>query len=263
MKNKTMKQIKTLLLLNILLVSTSLLGQVSEPICIGEKMIFNSEILSQEREIFIKTPENYQNTDLDFPVHYVLDGEIIFNSYSAIAKLKAQNGEIPEAIIVGIPNIDRGYDLNPKANGVSFLNFITKELTPYIDEKYRTNENRALIGYSMAGNFVIYTLLTGQDLFNIFLSGSPYRLDMYNEELINSFKENLKTKKTLYTSIGSSDQAKQLEFFNTFCSQLSQGDNDLLDSEYEVVINRDHNNNFLINWQDGLDYIYRDWTKEN
>ncbi|WP_319482493.1 alpha/beta hydrolase-fold protein [uncultured Draconibacterium sp.] len=258
-----MNQIKIIILLNVLLVSTSLFGQVSEPICIGEKMIFDSKILNQEREIFIKTPENYENTDLDFPVHYVLDGEIIFNSYSAIAELKAQNEEIPEAIIVGIPNIDRGYDLNPKANGVNFLDFITKELIPYIDNKYTTNENRALIGYSMAGNFVIYTLLTGQDLFNIFLSGSPYRLDMYNDELIDSFTRNLKTKKTLYTSIGSSDQAKQLEFFNTFCSQFGQWDNDLLDFKHEVVANRDHDNNFLINWQDGLDYIYRDWTKEN
>ncbi|WP_158870202.1 alpha/beta hydrolase [Maribellus comscasis] len=257
-----MKQIEILILLNILLLSTSLFGQVFEPICIGEKMIFDSKILKQEREIFIKIPENYENIDLEFPVHYVLDGEIIFNSYSAIAELKAQNDEIPEAIIVGIPNIDRGYDLNPKANGVNFLDFMTTELIPYIDNRYRTNENRVLVGYSMAGNFVVYTLLTGQELFNIFLSGSPYRLDMYKSELIDSFTNNLKTKKTLYTSIGSIDQTKQLEFFNTFCSRFGQENNDLLNFKYEVVVNRDHNNNFLINWQDGLDYIYRDWTKD-
>jgi predicted alpha/beta superfamily hydrolase len=104
-------------------------------------MIFNSKVLNQEREIFIKIPQNYGNDDLDFPVHYVLDGEIIFNSYSCIAELKSQNDEIPEAIIVGIPNINRGYDLNPKENGSNFLNFILTELIPYIDHKYRTNEN--------------------------------------------------------------------------------------------------------------------------
>ena len=117
--------------------NTSLFGQVvTEPICIGEKIVFNSKILNQEREILIKLPENYKTTNSIFPVHYVLDGEIIFNSYSSIAELKSQNEEIPAAIIIGIPNVDRGFDLNPRANGVNFLDFITKELIPYIDKKY-------------------------------------------------------------------------------------------------------------------------------
>ena len=38
----------------------------------------------------------------------------------------------------------------------------------------------------MAGNFVVYTLLTGQESFNMFLSGSPFRLDMYKNAEIDS-----------------------------------------------------------------------------
>jgi predicted alpha/beta superfamily hydrolase len=113
----------------------------------------------------------------------------------------------------------------------------------------------------MAGNFVFYTLLTGQKSFNMFISGSPYRLDMYIGEPIDSFINNLNPGKTLYTSMGSEDQSRQLDFFNTFCNQLAQKNNGLLDFKYEVAENRDHNNNFLINWQDGLDYIYKDWNK--
>ena len=76
------------------------------------------------------------------------------------------------------------------------------------------------------------------------------------------FWDNLKTKKTFYTSMGSKDQAKQLEFFNVFCGQFGQKNNELMDFKYEITKNRDHDNNFLINWQDGLDYIYRDWNIE-
>ena len=258
-----MKRLQILILVNVFLMNTSLFGQVvAEPICIGEKVVFQSKILNQEREILIKLPKNYGDIDLNFPVHYVLDGEIIFNSYSSIVELKSQNDEIPAAIIVGIPNIDRGFDLNPRANGVNFLAFITKELIPHIDDKYRTNENRILTGYSMAGNFVIYTLLNGQESFNMFLSGSPFRLDMYKNNEIDSFMDNLKTRKILYTSIGSKDQAKQLEFFNVFCEQFNEKNNGSVDFKYEIAANRNHDNNFLINWQDGMDYIYKDWNSE-
>ena len=72
-----MKQFKILFLISVFLVNTPLFGQVvTEPICIGEKIVFKSKILNQEREILIKLPENYENIDLNFPVHYVLDGEI-------------------------------------------------------------------------------------------------------------------------------------------------------------------------------------------
>lgn len=258
-----MKRLKILILINILLMSTSSFGQVeNKPICIGERIVIDSEVLNQNREILIRLPENYGNTDLKFTTHYVLDGEIIFDCYSSIVGLKSKNESIPEAIIIGIPNIDRNFDLNPKANGAIFLNFITKELIPYIDNKYRTNENRILSGYSMAGNFILYTLLNGQDSFNMFLSGSPYRLDLYKDNQIDSFLDNLKTKKTIYTSMGSKDQVKQLEFFKVFCRQFEQKNNELIDFKYEIATNRNHDNNFLINCQDGLDYIYKDWNKE-
>uniref|UniRef100_UPI00321729BF alpha/beta hydrolase n=1 Tax=uncultured Draconibacterium sp. TaxID=1573823 RepID=UPI00321729BF len=258
-----MKQIQLIILVIVLFISTPLLGQVAnEPICIGEKIVLKSDILNQDREIYIYLPKDYDTSDLKYSTHYVLDGEIIFFSYSGIVEIKSQNEDIPEAIVIGIPNINRGFDLNSNANGHNFLKFVTQELIPYIDNNYRTNENRVLTGYSMAGNFVIYALLSGQDYFNMFLSGSPYRLDMYTDETIGSFFDSLKSKKTLYTSIGSKDRAKQLEIYNTFCMQFSKESNRFLDFKHEVVMNRDHDNNFLINWQDGLDYIYKDWDKE-
>lgn len=255
-----MNQLKTLLLIAVFLMNTSIFAQEAiEKICIGEKIKFRSEILNQVREISIKLPENYEDQDLSFPVHYVLDGEIIFNSYSSITELKAQNEEIPAALIIGIANIDRRFDLNPRANGGKFLDFITKELIPYIDKQYRTNNDRVLTGYSMAGNYVIYALLNSQESFNMYLAGSPYRLDMYTNVDIDNLMQNLKSTKTLYTSIGSTDRVKQVQFFNLFCEQFDKKNKALINFKYEVVANRNHDNNFLINWQDGLDYIYKDW----
>lgn len=252
-----MTKTNILTLLAVFFLSFSLLAQKApEPINIGEKIVLKSEILKQERDIFIAMPDNYKDTDTSFPVHYVLDGEIIFKSYSAIAEIKSGD-HIPAAIIVGIPNINRGHDLNPKANGVNFLNFITTELIPYIDKNYRTNKKRVFTGYSMAGNYVIYALLHKPEYFDMYISGSPFRLDMYNADKIKASLESIKTKKVLYTSMGDKDRADQLEHFKVFCNDLAKLNKGLVDFKHEIAPNRNHDTNFLINWQDGLDYIYK------
>jgi predicted alpha/beta superfamily hydrolase len=237
-----------------------MLGQeAAKPICIGEKLAIKSEILNQDREIFVALPENYYDTEGCYSVHYVLDGDVTFRIYSSLVSLKSGSAEIPESIVVGIPNIDRNFDLDHRANGINFLDFITKELIPLIDNKYRTNKNRLMMGYSMSGSFTVYSFLNDAESFDMFLSGAPYRLDLFGEDDITKLLENAKAKKSIYTSMGSRDRPKQLEFFRTFCESFENEEEDLVDFKYEIVPDRDHENSYLLNWQDGLDYLYRDW----
>lgn len=258
-----MKKVKLLILIQVFLLNTSLSGQeVMKSICIGEKFIIKSKILNQERKIFIALPKDYEEENTSFPVHYVLDGDITFRSYSSIVNLKSHSEEIPKAIVVGIPNIDRHFDLDPRQNGINFLNFITNELIQYIDKNYKTNKDRVLIGYSMSGNFAMHTFLSDQESFNMFLSGSPYRLDLYDRSHIANLLNNIKTKKTIYTSMGSKDRPKQIDFFRVFCDSFEKIDNSLVDFKYEIVSNRNHDSNYLLNWQDGLNYLYRDWKTD-
>lgn len=155
-------------------------GQNSnKPICFGEKITVKSEVLNQDRDIQIRLPDDYDTSNEEYTVHYVLDGEITFTCYSSIVQLKYFSRKIPKAIVVGIPNVNRSFDMNPKENATNFLKFITHELIPEIDTKYRTNTKRILTGYSMAGNFVINALLHQSNYFDMFLSGSPYRHDIY------------------------------------------------------------------------------------
>ena len=252
-----------LILIHSLLLGTSVFGQVKDgPICIGDKFIIKSEILNQDREIFIALPEKYDEVNGSYPVHYALDGNATFRSYSSIVNLKSGIGEIPEAIVVGIPNIDRNKDLDPRVNGPNFLDFITKELIPHIDRKYSTNNNRLLMGYSLSGNFAIYTFLNDTASFDMFLSGAPYRLDLYGKDDIEKMLNQVNTMKSVYASMGSMDRTKQLEFFKIFCESIENINMDLVEFRYEIVSNRDHDNNYLLNWQDGLDHLYRDWKKD-
>lgn len=62
--------------------------------------------------------------------------------------------------------------------------------------------------------------------------------------------------------MGNRDKIDQLEFFSNFCDYYKENKNESVDFKSEVVLNRDHDNNFLINWQDGLEYFYKDWKPE-
>ena len=55
-----------------------------------------------------------------------------------------------------------------------FLDFISKELLPFIDSNYRIDtKNRILCGYSFGGLFALYTLFHNPNIFNKYLIGRP------------------------------------------------------------------------------------------
>ena len=214
-----------LFFISFLILQISFGQNADNPICIGEKIVIESEILNQNRDIFIRLPENYDISKEKYTVHYILDGEITFYGYSGIVQIKSIAEQIPNAIVVGIPNVDRNFDMNPKENAGNFLRFITNELIPKIDEKYRTNDSRILTGYSMAGNFVMHALFNGGNHFNMFLSGSPYRLDIFETNQTDPFFEDSKNTQTIYTSMGDKDRKEQLKFYNKFCKYFEANKN--------------------------------------
>lgn len=100
------------------------------------------------------------------------------------------DGFVPSVIIVGLawggtnPNYDslRAKDLTPtynsqipqSGNGPNFLQFIKKELIPFVESKYRINKNnRTLMGSSFGGLFTLYALFNETNLFNIYILTSP------------------------------------------------------------------------------------------
>jgi len=234
----------------------------SNPICIGEQFMLKSEILVKERDIFVRLPEGYDSSSTKYPVHYVLDGEYTFYTYSGIIQLKSKMDEIPDAIVVGIPNVNRNFDLRPDKNANAFMDFITKELIPSINEQYKTNGTNILFGYSSAGNFVVNNFLSNTGYFDIFISGSPYGLSYYSEFNWKDFMEQLKEPKKLYLSMGDKDNENHREQYNTFYRKINLEKNDLIDLKYEITTNQSHETNFLLSIQGGLNYIYKDWNSD-
>jgi uncharacterized protein len=159
------------------------LVEMSTPFILGVIDEIQSKELSEKRVLNIYLPEGYdQNDTIKYPVIYLLDGSadedfvhivglVQFNSFEWI-------NQIPKSIIVGIATVDRRRDFTfpttikedlktypTTGHSDKFISFIEKELQPYIENKYKTNDNKTLIGQSLGGLLATEVLLKKNDTF--------------------------------------------------------------------------------------------------
>lgn len=161
------------------------------PLIIGKTVSIHSQILADSRDLNVYLPpEYYQNKDQRFPVVYLLDGGMDedfihitglyqYNSFPWISR-------VSPSIIVGIVNKDRMRDMTfatkdsslknqypTSGHSGSFIDFLEKELQPFIEKNYRTNQNKTIIGQSLAGLLATEILLKQPTLFNQYMIVSP------------------------------------------------------------------------------------------
>jgi len=144
-----------------------------------------SKVVGQEYELRISVPNSYENSDISFPVIYLLDAQWDFSMMSSLYGQMFYDGDLPAHIIVGVtwggenpdPDKLRMRDFSPTqikeevgtGGADAFLSFIETELIPYIDENFRTQSQRTLIGSSLGGLFTYYTMFTNPGLFANYL----------------------------------------------------------------------------------------------
>jgi predicted alpha/beta superfamily hydrolase len=136
---------------------------------------------------------------------------IQFNNFSWINR-------VPKSILVGIANIDRKRDFTyptriekdlkrypSSGKSDQFIAFIEKELQPYINQKYRTNDSKMIIGQSLGGLLATEILFKKPSLFNQYIIMSP-SLWWDNGSLLNAtselFQENFIQKTAVYIGVG-------------------------------------------------------------
>jgi uncharacterized protein len=211
--------------------TTFIFGQVNEPpqadnskpFVLGVIDEIQSIQLAEKRIINIYLPEGYNKNDtIKYPVIYLLDGSadedfihvvglVQFNTFEWINRM-------PKSIVVGIATVDRRRDFTfpttieadkkkyPTAgHSGKFISFLEKELQPFIEKKYKTNEGKTIIGQSLGGLLATEILLTKPTLFDKYIIISP-SLWWDNGKLLNetsALLQNSVTKRTdIYIGVG-------------------------------------------------------------
>jgi predicted alpha/beta superfamily hydrolase len=154
-----------------------------------DTLMLASRALGETRRINVHTPRGYDaSATARFPVLYMPDGGIdedfphVVNTVDSLIAL----GAIRPVIVVGVPNTERRRDLTGPTrvasdsaiaphvgSSAAFRRFLRDELVPAIDARYRTTPERARVGESLAGLFVVETFLREPALFNHYVAFDP------------------------------------------------------------------------------------------
>lgn len=176
-------------------------GQNNNDIVTGKKINIHSGILNEDRVCLLSLPESYNDTanvEKKYPILILLDGSTYFKTASGIVHFMSSNRNrnhlMPETIIVAIENVDRERDFtvtkiktkrpNNMGGGRNFLDFIQKELVPYIEKNYRTEPTRTLVGHSLGGLLTLNSYMDKNSIFNAYISIDPSI--WWNEEMMKN-----------------------------------------------------------------------------
>ncbi|WP_019669883.1 alpha/beta hydrolase-fold protein [Eudoraea adriatica] len=192
---------------------------------LGTQHILKSEILQKDRPIIISLPIGYENNKDTYPVLYLLDGLGNIKHQVGTVELLTESGVIPPMIIVAIESLDRAKDLTPSNAGAdayagantdipqsggasNFLEFLERELIPYVESNFRTHPYRLLEGHSFGGLFCTYALMNKPELFDAFIIQAP-ALWWNKEEMTGQakefFKSNVSLDKAVYFGTGGAE----------------------------------------------------------
>jgi predicted alpha/beta superfamily hydrolase len=271
---------------------SNLFAQSENKIVIGNIDSLYSNILGEQRKIWIYIPEKDNNSSLKkYQVLYLLDGGVNFHFVTGIIKQlsRLDNPICPDMIIVGILSTDRLRDFTPthqwdstntSGGGEKFTSFLEEELIPYVNDHYPAGPDRTLVGHSLGGLIVVNTLINHQSLFNQYVAIDPtlgWENQKFLKKAIIKLNQEKFVNRSLYISIANTmpfgmDTIKvandttrstiHIRSIIQFCKTADSNDLNGLNFSWKYYPNENHASVAIISFYDALHSIFS-WMKFN
>lgn len=222
-----------------------------KPLTIGEIKTIKSKILNEERILNIYLPQNFDKTK-SYPIIYLLDGSMNedFIHVTGLVQFFNLMYAMPETIVVGIANVDRKRDFTfhtdlkdlqkdypTTGHSEKFINFLEKELKPYIQSQFKTTETY-IFGQSLGGLLATEILLKKPEMFDNYFIISP-SLWWDDESLLKQapqlLSKILDTKKFVYISIGKGEHPVMIKDAENFYDVLKKSNKKNWTIEYKMM----------------------------
>jgi uncharacterized protein len=246
-----------------------------------QRLTIHSNVLKEDRVIWVRTPPGYQQSKGVYPVVYQTDAPGHVNEIGSTIDFLVNNNRMPPLIVVGIANTDRTRDLTPTHADIKnpdgtvtafptsggadrFLDFIQTELIPEIEKRYRTAPYRIFAGHSLGGLLAIHALFTRTDLFNAYIAVSP-SLQWDDGHTLHQaqqfFATHAELRKALFFSLANEDTPPNPmgENFEQFRKTLAAGAPKGLIWDSARYPDEDHGSTVLRAHYAGLRTIFSDW----
>lgn len=225
-----------------------------------ESVNLYSESLKQQRQVLISLPHNYieSASTIAYPLIVVMDAELLFHSVSGIAHLQAMNSQMPEAIVVGIPNAaNKRRDMTPKPlnrNGEplwfggkenEYLTFLSDEVLPLLKKRFRVADFKVLVGLSPSANFALHTAWKNPNIFAgyIAINATNFAADGYGEQqvfdkIVASISKQQRKERFLFISMPSAGAQRRpgiVESYKNLDIKLKAQREKHIDFRWEVI----------------------------
>jgi len=234
-------------------INTTGIAQENLPVTIGVKHTIKSTVLNEDRTIQIYTPEGYLDSDKEYPVFYILDGQWYYFSGVSIQKALRTPSTIPEMIVVGIHNNDSSRWELFGDESEKFTDFLVNEVISYIDLNYRTTKERIIFGWEAAAYYTSELILKKNDIFNgAIITDGGYA----SEELVKGFT----SKKDIYLFIANS--RKDIYYIGStdaFYEILKKSNPKNLIWKYSLFNDEVHESLAHLSMYKGLKYYYHNY----
>lgn len=236
-----------------------------------------------EYELYVSKPPGYDTASAPLPVVYLLDADYSFPIAHAVAWHLIERNHLPPVLVVGIAyagppayraNRTRDYTptfvptggYGPEYQRVSggaphFLDFIEKELIPFVDSSYRVSGDRTLVGHSYGGLFSLWTALTRPTLFRRVLAVSPsiwYDDTMLLRLEASRRAEGGRLPERLYMTAGDLENPRMASDLRALAARLRERGDTSARLRAEVLEGETHNSIFAGAFGRGLRWLFED-----
>lgn len=240
-----------------------------------------SKPLQETRTIKVALPFGYDYSIKTYPILVVLDNQLLFSTTTALVNQLSSTSRMPESIVVTIiegnkhrayysPNL---YD-NVKNRDYGYGNhqdeltqFLSEELLPELEDRYRLAYFRMLVGFSPSSVFTLHTFSKNQNLFQAYVALASGNIigDGYTEgtNLIDEIEKssiiNKSNNKFLYIVSGGKDVEDQPDIddnIKNFNKRLSKLNSSKLKTKAEVIKGEGHTDVVLPGLIAAFDFIF-------
>jgi hypothetical protein len=248
-----------------------------------ERLNIRSKATGFAYDVRVALPRSFTSSQKRYPLLVLLDADFSFPLAHGIVNHLTDRDRLPEMVVAGIGYADaddrdayrrhRTRDYTPwfsptggygpefqklSGGGPAFARFIAEELLPALASRYRTTDDRTLVGHSYGGLFAAFLLSRGGDQFRRFVIVSP-SLWYLDHRLLTEIeaKKTVPSGKRVYLAVGENEgtNGDMVDDLRRLYALLRPGP----DVEFEVWHRQNHDTVFPFALSNGLRFV---WSRE-
>jgi len=259
----TIKQpqpMKKLLLLTLMAIQLNVFCQGNDHDFIITDTI-QSKFLNQSKVIRIYLPPDYYHANDSYPLQVVLGGYSRTRLYYSMNEYLSKTYQIldlnhlhtvPETIIVGLSTA-------PSNDFNNFRKFISLEVIPHIETKYRKTNYKTLVGHSSDGEFVLRNLFHENSPFQSYFCTAPTNSEYFINLLEKGESRSLLKKATKKLYMGASKQDYFYDGNKRLIEAFQHIEVEKFRFKSSIKETDTHHTIFPVLLTEALFFIYEDW----